>query len=166
MPVRRLLLALLAISSVGQGAEWKEEPTEFKGVKFGSLQRDIASTATIPVNSCTKISGTDSLCHSVMDAGKFKILVTFMFHDEKMQSVLAEFPARNFSDIAELLQVKYGVAHLEDKGDLYWTGKGVDVTAVRQGTSADTGVFAIEINQAAKKQADDKIRPLNKSVLQ
>ncbi|MCU1326633.1 MAG: hypothetical protein JWN34_2003 [Bryobacterales bacterium] len=142
---------------VNDSLQWKEEPIEFKGVAFGSNFKDFAASVTIPGAGNYCVSRIEPpACVPKLKVGDFSIDLAFIFDANKLSRVVGTFPVKNFPDVVDMFEGKYGSAHSSElssvqsnagvnaeQARLTWAGPHVVISLRRFGETIDRGIFSI-----------------------
>jgi len=137
---------------------WPEEPTEFRGIKFGSTESQARAVANI--QQCRDVR-SDRFCVWAVPVKDFSFTVFLIFVDGKFASATGTFPQDRFADVRSLFVRTYGRPHTSAAMEMQyqeigWMGKGAEVSLKATGGPEGSGHFSVETAEYSKKSMRDQ----------
>lgn len=88
-------------------ADWPQEPTAFRGIPFGTSERDVASTLKLNDYSCLDAEGQRSCIHHT-SIGEVKVMEVYQFDEDQLVQVFLSFKSPQYSLLREEFTKLYG----------------------------------------------------------
>jgi hypothetical protein len=169
-----LLPWLVAVSALGQ--TWKKEPETYRGVKWGSTEKEAVSFITSEVNGNASLPcyNTDVArgrrCDGWLMLGNVSVTDHWIFsNDDRLIAVYWDFKSADYASTRDVFLDKYGPPMTTknekvktkmgveyDQERLIWMGRQISISLSRFGSDIEKGTAAFTDNEFLTKFMKEK----------
>lgn len=148
------ILAASLQSVFAQVAEWPQEPTDFKGARFGSSEEEVAAALNVKPRAFSRDPVhryRSFLRQEHVLIGDTKVSISYLIsNDDRLFEVNLSFQRIDYPEMKRVFEARYGPSHKTESepwinrlGETFpnevstWTGKMVRIELVERSTDRD-----------------------------